>query len=92
MKEQLLQLIANRFSVTIEEIFSCSRKGIINEARMALFLLSYQEITKNKTQLALWYNRKAHRSASNIIDSATDMYDGNPTFRRHVEFIREKLT
>lgn len=91
MRQLLIRAVCARLSVTENELLHPSRRGIKKEARLILFLATYECVIKNYTQIAEWYGLKNHSSAWRNIEQARGFYASDNTFRKHVEEIKKCL-
>ncbi len=80
MTEEIIKSVCKEFSVSKKDLLSKNRQGMLALARQALFLVTYECVTTNHSQIAKWYGRSSHNSTKNLVEAARDSCFSNKKF------------
>ena len=90
MKDRILILVSEYFSISVEVIFSRSQDRVIVRARQMVCLIAFRELD-NKRGVARLFGFKDSKAIRYIIEVAQDNYDSSPSFKLTLDKLQSRL-
>ncbi len=89
--EAIVNAVAAFYNLTLAELTSSSRERRLARARQVAMFLLRQETDASLSQIAALMQRQDHTTVIYACDKVAAMMDEDPSFRREVQAIRERI-